>query len=734
MKNKVFKTGLIIVIMSCIVLYNSNIILSVFAADNTFTVKYYLNDTETQSSNQTTLVNYGTETPTLTIRELGFYIKGKVFLGWRVYREIDQCWKFTNGNEEIWAKEKPNGYDYLLYVNGNIVAKTTAPGTVVRLYAQWIDANLDVTNEVFGANGQDKNDDALAIQKALNMAKDSKSKVTVNIPKGTYYISKALKIYSNTDLILDKDAVIIRQNDENMMLVSGTLAQEGTYGYNQINDVTVTGGVWDGNVTSFDSTGGTEISDLMLFMYGSNIVIKDMTIKECCGYHFIELVGMKDTKIENIIFSDYIKSSSIKEWNDEEASAASEAVQIDFDHLQEGTICSNVTVENCTFLNCMAGIGNHHSEQRSNNINILNNTFRNIEKYCVNLQVFDDVTIQKNQAENVGMFVNSEGSKDITVNNNTVNNITENAVYLVDSTAEISDNKFSNIKGSAAINILSNSVASILNNEISDLSRNGIRVKDGTGSTIIGNTISDIEKDGILIETSNDVTIKNNNILNSKNSLITLISSNNNKVLENILTDYSQNGVYCDNTTGEISENSIMSKEIKGQFGIIANKSNLQIKDNNISGLSYDGINANESQYIITNNSINNCDRYGIRIKYSKYSIKSNNVMNNGKNDICVYDTVEGEIIDNIIGTNGIAAPIGIVQRNNTTQSFTLGDVNQDGKIDSKDAVQVLKHVAHNIQLTDIQLLAADTNKDGEVNSKDAVQILKYVAHNISEF
>ncbi len=64
----------------------------------------------------------------------------------------------------------------------------------------------------------------------------------------------------------------------------------------------------------------------------------------------------------------------------------------------------------------------------------------------------------------------------------------------------------------------------------------------------------------------------------------------------------------------------------------------------------------------------------------------------------------------------------------------TLGDVDGDGSITAKDAVMVLKYVAHNIELTDEQLAAADTTKDGKVDAKDAVQILKYVAHNITEF
>lgn len=68
--------------------------------------------------------------------------------------------------------------------------------------------------------------------------------------------------------------------------------------------------------------------------------------------------------------------------------------------------------------------------------------------------------------------------------------------------------------------------------------------------------------------------------------------------------------------------------------------------------------------------------------------------------------------------------------------NYLLGDVDENGEVDAQDAVMVLKYVAHNITLTEKQLLAANTTKDtdGTVDAQDAVQILKYVAHNITEF
>ncbi len=65
---------------------------------------------------------------------------------------------------------------------------------------------------------------------------------------------------------------------------------------------------------------------------------------------------------------------------------------------------------------------------------------------------------------------------------------------------------------------------------------------------------------------------------------------------------------------------------------------------------------------------------------------------------------------------------------------ITYGDVNGDGKINSLDAAQVLKHDAMLITLSAEALVNADVNDDGKVNSIDAAQILKYDAFLIDEF
>ena len=66
--------------------------------------------------------------------------------------------------------------------------------------------------------------------------------------------------------------------------------------------------------------------------------------------------------------------------------------------------------------------------------------------------------------------------------------------------------------------------------------------------------------------------------------------------------------------------------------------------------------------------------------------------------------------------------------------SYILGDVNEDGKVNTLDAVKILQYVAKKTTLTDNQKLAANTNRDGKVNTLDAVKILQYVAKKITKF
>ena len=68
--------------------------------------------------------------------------------------------------------------------------------------------------------------------------------------------------------------------------------------------------------------------------------------------------------------------------------------------------------------------------------------------------------------------------------------------------------------------------------------------------------------------------------------------------------------------------------------------------------------------------------------------------------------------------------------------AVNLGDVNGDNKIDSKDAVLVLKDYAENLagKSATIDKTVADVNADNSVDSKDAVWILRYYANTLTGY
>ena len=65
---------------------------------------------------------------------------------------------------------------------------------------------------------------------------------------------------------------------------------------------------------------------------------------------------------------------------------------------------------------------------------------------------------------------------------------------------------------------------------------------------------------------------------------------------------------------------------------------------------------------------------------------------------------------------------------------YTLGDVDNNGKIQAVDALAVLRHVAKIETLDDPASLAADVDCDGKVKAVDALAILRYVAKIIDHF
>ncbi len=131
---------------------------------------------------------------------------------------------------------------------------------------------------------------------------------------------------------------------------------------------------------------------------------------------------------------------------------------------------------------------------------------------------------------------------------------------------------------------------------------------------------------------------------------------------------------------------------------------------------------------------------YNAKNRNLKYSIKDTKIATvnqNGTITPLASGTTE-LYIETTDGSN-IKKVIPITVKKDSTEvkpgvRYTLGDVNNDGKINTLDAVKILQYVAKKTTLTEAQMLAANTNKDNRVNTLDAVRILQYVAKKITKF
>ena len=79
-------------------------------------------------------------------------------------------------------------------------------------------------------------------------------------------------------------------------------------------------------------------------------------------------------------------------------------------------------------------------------------------------------------------------------------------------------------------------------------------------------------------------------------------------------------------------------------------------------------------------------------------------------------------------GTEGYVSSLylELLDSSTSSSSLTKGDVNGDNKVNSADALKILKYCVGTENLSQDETKAADVNGDGKINSADALKILKY--------
>lgn len=402
----------------------------------------------------------------------------------------------------------------------------------------------------YGAKGNDKKDDTKAIQKALDANKNG----TVTIPKGTYY-SQVLYLRGNTTLKLAKGAVMKKLAFKKHPEDAWVIFHPKKKGYNGFKKVTITGGIWDGQVHKNNKTSEHKGFELD---HGQNVTITNTTLKNMSGLHMIEVNACKNVKINHVTFmNQYFYSgknhSSVAKYTtqtcealqfDSATKGAAEALPLD------GTICQNYTITNNTFKNVQSGLGSHHNESKywkhmHKNIVVKNNTFSSLKGDAIHMNNINGATIQNNTCTSGGqLFLTLYHSTNMKVSQNKASGFRTALAMIQGTTATIANDSYTSPVDSAspAFNVfMDHATATISHTTIDAKVKGNVVANNGSNLTLSGCTLSNTKyhgKYGFVANAAGTVNITGCNFAGNGSLYAMVLKGGNFTVTNNTATDY----------------------------------------------------------------------------------------------------------------------------------------------------------------------------------------------------
>lgn len=524
-------------------------------------------------------------------------------------------------------------------------------GVTLALGAQHVSAeetayDYVVTDPQYGVNAKDKKSDAQAIQNILTFAKGASKQITIYFPAGDYYLDKSMRVYSNTHIILDKDATIHRMDSMLDRMILHNVDQNGRMdavgGYKMSQNITIEGGTWDGgNIAK-----AKEATDVIRFDHATNIVVKNCTIKNVYDCHLIEFVGIKNGSISGCTLTGF----RYRKGKEKNFLFAREAIQLetawtnnpknkkDLDALWangsvvDGTSCQQVTVTGNTIIDMPCGVGQHHytsnGKYHNQDITISNNTITCSSqwKYCktaITCGGMNNVQIVNNKVTGPYRFgIHITQADNVTVSGNVVSNSTQNGIMMDAGTAKmISGNTITNT-AKHGISIGGGSLTSLTGNTVTKSKQNGISIGKGKIKTVSNNTINDIKKHGISVTGGVTITsMTGNTITKVKHDGITLDKGKIKLLSDNTINNVKKHGISITGGTvgvGKKRSKGIINNVITNckQNGVsVSRKGTVSaIHKNKIKGIKKNGVSivTGGVVYWITNNTIKKCTHHGI--------------------------------------------------------------------------------------------------------------------------
>ncbi len=448
--------------------------------------------------------------------------------------------------------------------------------TAARLNSMQQAASLLVTN--YGADASGSGDAAAGIQLALNAARDLGGAQVV-VPPGVYLIGQTLRIYGNTRLSLMAGAEF-RRNVAATMIINGDAGQE-LGGYSGHSNIIVEGGLW--NMRGATS-GLTASAMCMSFGHCSDIVVRDLEIRDVPGFHAVELNSTNHALITNCRFRGY---------RDPGGRDFSEAVQIDLAKSSavfggfgpyDNTESKDIAITACHFGDSDTasttawprGIGSHSATitKWHRRIRIANCSFENLLQFAISAYNWEDTTITGNTFVSCGsgvrirtvILTDPEDTKDPAGNQTNASQNMRN--ITVSGNSFRAGGSYDNVivaQGETSGTILN---LSIVGNTIDGTTGNqsGIRLNRVSRATVSGNVVANVDNSGISTENQNNTVISGNVIWTPGDHGITMVASDNSNIIGNQIRDPGDSGIFVNGPGTDI--------QIKSNFVDGANRNN----------------------------------------------------------------------------------------------------------------------------------------------------------------
>lgn len=451
---------------------------------------------------------------------------------------------------------------------------------------------------------------------------------TIVLPSGQYNIYDNLVLRSNTILDMTAGTVL------NLDTPTGTNIFKNprvNAGYDDLVNFTMMGGTLR-YTNSYQST-----SCLVRLSHCRNTMFNNVTFISNGYAHCIELAACKNFVFDGCTFTCEV----------EPVKSSGEALQIDIldpdRHFQnmgpyDYTMNDGVTVKNCSFSNLRRGLGTQSIFVGfyQNNINIINNTFDDIDEAAISCSNYINSTIANNTITNTGWGIKFTMMK---------------STNYMDDVCFARDNGV-NVYGTVNTNC---------NSVIRD---NNISVK----STNVVPTPIPIESFGIDTSSSsaytfppNDYCVSNltikNNVINTSGYGIRLFDTKKSTVSSNTIksTSKKEQGIYLSekSTSNTISNNKISNFNIG--VSIRAKSTNNSLNNNTISSINSHGVVVYEgASASVVGNKITSCGGHGVYFDSTSSSsnIKSNNLSSNKQFGLYLNKGVKATVYNNTYSKN----------------------------------------------------------------------------------